>query len=73
MVYSRPMSASGEIAGRKEFSYQSRPFAFSPKIREKAPASRGIPRNTSTEETIDQNEKLAEVVLRFNQEGRTWR
>ena len=72
-MYSRPISDNGEILGRNVFSYQARPLTFSPTTREMAPASSGTPKKTSTEVTIAPKEKVAEVVSRPSQEGRTCR
>src|SRR5699024_11242367 len=65
-----PKSDHVPILGRNVFSYQSRPLAFSPKVRVKKPASNGMPKNTSTETTIAPMENSADVVARPNQEGR---
>ena len=57
----------------KVFSYQSRPRVFSPTMRETTPASSGMPRNTTTEVTIDQKENSALVVSSPSQDGRICR
>src|SRR5699024_208018 len=73
MVNSNPYNDQGPILGRKVFSYQARPLAFSPKVRVKKPASSGMPKKTSTETTIAPIENSAEVVSSPSQEGRAWR
>ena len=72
-MYNRPINASGEIRGRKVFSYQSRPLVRSPMMRDSNPANSGMPKKTSTEDTIAQKENSTEVVSKPSQLGRICR
>ena len=73
MVNSSPYSAHGPIRGRNRSSYQVRPFARSPTVRVRNPASSGMPRNTSTERKIAQTLKSTPVVGSPSQPGSTCR